>query len=367
MTGAHPSDSAIYPLLCRVLAGRDRAALRGCVAADNIASLFAVAAAHDVLPALAVRCHELGLDARATGIERAAHLKQALVDNTRHNMSMVAQALKLAGALNAAGITPLFLKGTARLLVAEGTNLGFRKQVDIDLVVRPGELVAAGDALLGDGYRFGEVSGEDHVVTPVAMTTELAAGKSAAHHHLPPLVKESYAATVELHRHFLPGRFQRDNPLESLFSHAGKVEINGVEFLVPSADYRFIHLVLGKLVNDGHLARRSFPVREACDLVEILEGAGGDLDPEFLTRRLGKRFARVCSLVAELTGYRTAIAGDDGGAARRYLRLMQKRNDSLLVRKLLDTYARTEYLAYEMAFSPGKLPAFLARLISPAR
>jgi len=367
MIGALPSDSSDYQLLCRVLGGQDRAALGRCVAAGNFSALFAVAEALDVLPALAIRCAEQGLDEGVTGAGRAALLQQALVDNTRRNMSMVAQSLKLAGAINAAGMTPLFLKGTARLLVAEGANLGFRRQVDIDLIVRPGDLVAAGEALLADGYRFGEVSAEDHVVTPVVMTAARAAEKSAAHHHLPPLVKEGYAATVELHRHYLPGRFQRANPVDSLFDCAGSVERNGVEFLVPSADYQLVHIVLGKLVNDGHLARRSFPVREACDLAELLESAREDLDPEFLAQRCGKRFARVCSLVAELTGYRTAIAGDEGRAARRYLRLMQKRNDSPVMRKLLDTYARAEYLAYEMAYSPGKLPTFLGRLFSPVR
>lgn len=350
-----------------MLGGQDQSALGRCVDAGEFAALFEAAEAHDVLPALAIRCSGQGLGEEAIGAGCSARLTEALLDNTQRNMTMVAQALKLAGKLNDAGITPLFLKGTARLLAGESVGLGFRKQVDIDLVVRQGELETAAEALLAHGYRFGETPAGQAVVVPVDMSAARAIEKSAAHHHLPPLVKPQYAATVELHRHFLPGRFQRANPLDALFGTAVAVQRNGVAFLVPSANYQLMQLVLGKLVNDGHLARRSFPVREVCDLVELLESGGSELDPALLSGRCGRRFARACSLVSELTGYRSAVVGEDAVAARRYLRLMQKRDDSRVVRRLLDAWARAEYLAYEMVYSPRKLPAFLGRLFSPAR
>lgn len=350
-----------------MLGGQDETALKECIAARLFQPLFELAQMQDLLPALAVRCNEQDVDRGALGEEKAEALKQALMDNTLRNMQISAQALKFTRQLNQAGITPLFLKGTARLLTSESENLGFRKQVDIDLIVRPEELDAAGDVFLADGYSFCEFPDNSAAVPIAPGDTVSAIKRSAAHHHLPPLVKPGYATTVELHRHFLPGRFQRNNPLEPLFGSARQVESHGATFNVPSTEYQLIHLILGKLVHDGHLARRTFPIREASDLIDLLDNAEVDIDQQLVVQRCGSNFALFFALVSELMAFRPRITIIELVDASKYIQMMQKRYDSPATRKLLDAYARAQHLAHALVYSPAKLPAYMNRMISSSR
>jgi hypothetical protein len=326
--------------------------------------LFSMAHSEDLLPALAVRCNEQNIDLLAFGADRADLLGRALVENTRGNMEIIAQALKFTRELNRAGITPLFLKGTARLLSAEPQNLGFRKQVDVDLIVQPAELEAAGDAFLADGYSFCEFPDNTTAVPIKPGDTVSAIKLSAAHHHLPPLVKGSYAATVELHRHFLPRRFQRNNPLEPLFGSAKKAERHGATFYLPSTEYQLIHLLLGKVVHDGHLTRRTFPVREACDFIELLENAGNDVDQRLVLQHCGRSFTLFHALVCELMRYTPRSGIADVESISKFTRTMQRRFESRVIRTSLDIYARVEYLVHALTYTPAKLPAYLRRMVS---
>ena len=367
MTKTPPTNWSVFRELCRVLGGQDQKALKECIDAGQLSQLLDMAQLHDLLPALAVRCNEQDVGSTVLGEEKAALLKQALMDNTQRNMKISAQALKLARQLNLAGITPLFLKGTARLLTSESENLGFRKQIDIDLIVQPAELEAAGDAFLADGYSFCEFPDNSAAVPITPGNTVSAIKISAAHHHLLPLVKDGYAATVELHRHFLPKRYQRTNPLDPLFDSARQIESHAATFYVPSTEYQVIHLILGKLVHDGHLARRSFPIRGACDLIDLLDNAEGDVDQQLVVQRCGSSFALFFALVSELMAYRPRTTITELVDASKTIQMMQKRYESPATRKLLDAYARTQYLVHALAYSPAKLPAYMKRMIPSSR
>lgn len=361
---APPVNSAVFRLLCRVLGGQDPTALPDCAAAGWLPHLFEMAYREDALPALAVRCHEQGIDQRRCAGDQAGLLTQALRANTLRNMTIKAQALKLARQLNRAGITPLFLKGTARLLTAEADNLGFRKQADIDVLVPASQLKAAGDVFLAHGYQF-QLHGVGAAAAPAMLAdTGRAMALSCAHHHLPALVKEGYAATVELHRHHLPKRFQRGNPVEPLLASAAQCKTLDAIFLVPSPEYQLVHMVLGKLVNDGHFARRSFPVREACDLIALLGSAGESIDRAVLEQHCGGKFTLFHALVVELMAFRSPLDTRAHTSTSNYIWMMQKRLDSELARTLLDTMARVDYLSHELAYSPAKLPRYLQRVLS---
>jgi hypothetical protein len=307
----------------------------------------------DVLPALAVRCEE-----QVTSNEI---LTQALRENTVRNMQISAQALKLTKQLNRAGITPLFLKGTVQLLTSDTKNLGFRKQVDIDFLVEPAQLEAAAEAMLADGYDFYQFPVDPSSEPTLLPDTSTAIKLSAAHHHLPPLVKDGYATTVELHRHFLPKRFQRKIPLQPLFDTASEQQSHGANFLIPSAEYQVIHLLLGKVIHDGHLARRTFPIREACDYINVLENEKGSIDQGLVAQRCGKAYPIFSQLVAELTMYKPEGAIITSRGISRRLQIMKKRYDSPGLAKLLDARARALHLGYSLLHSPAKLPAYLNR------
>jgi hypothetical protein len=355
----------VFQMLCKVLGGQDQTALNECIAAMLLPRLFDMARSLDLLPALAVRCSEQNVDTVTLGEEKAGLLERALMDNTLRNMKISAQALKLTRQLNQAGISPLFLKGAAQLLTQRTGNIGFRKQVDIDLIVQPGEIKAAGDVFLADGYSFCQFPGNSAAVPITPGDTASAIKLSAAHHHLPPLVKNGYAATVELHRHFLDRRFQRGNPLEALFSTAHQVESHGATFQVPATEYQIIHLVLGKLRTDGHLARRTFPIREACDFIELLENAEGEVNQQLVLQHCGRSFPLFYALVCELMAYPPRISVAEPEDTANFTWMMQKRFESIAFCTLLDVYARADYLVHALAHSPAKLPAYLHRILSP--
>jgi|GEM_PF-2624588 len=348
MTYPPPTNWSLFRMLCRVLGGQDNHVLADSVAADLFPQLVDMAETQEVLPALAVRCDEQRADGHSLdGPEIACpeneRLRQALRNNTLRNMHISAQALKLCKILNVAGIVPVFLKGTAQLLGTNMPNLGFRKQLDIDVLVQPTQLDAAVEVLLEDGYRFYESS------------------TGSLHHHLPELEKDDCVAMVELHRHFLSKRFQHRNSLEPLFSTAVSKESHGARFLVPSTEYQIIHLVLGRMVNDGHMARRTFPLREACDYIHFQETAKGGIDYTLVAKHCGKNYLRYAKLVAELMAYPPAepMPGQIGIDAR--LQTMQKRFNLSTVRAVLDAYARSLHLTQAVIFSPEKLPAYLSR------
>jgi len=179
---------------------------------------------------------------------------------------------------------------------------------------------------------------------------------------LPPLVKDGYDTTVELHSHFLPKRFQGDNPLSPLFATAMLRENRSARFLIPSTEQRIIQLILGKLVNDGHLARRTFPLREACDFINLLNSAKSGIDQTMIEMRCGKKFALFYQLVVEFMAYTPGISIDASQDISSYIQIMRRRHDSAALRTVLDTYARAQHLTSQLTHNPEKLPAYLRRL-----
>lgn len=228
-----------------MIGGQDSRALTEGIEAGLFSYLVDMAQQNDVLPSLAVRCEEQQIDSASLDNTRDELLKQELRENTLRNMRISAQAIKLTKQLNAAGITPLFLKGTALLLTENENNLGFRKQIDIDLLVEPSQLEAAAEVFLAGGYGFLESAGSSTSAPTLLIDTKTAMKRSATHHHLTPLAKAGYNAPVELHRHFLPRRFQSKNPLKPLFNAASEQQSHGASFLIPSVEYQMIHLLLG--------------------------------------------------------------------------------------------------------------------------
>lgn len=356
-----PSNWTIFRALCRVIGGQDGNALQNCLAANFMPRLLTMAASQDVLPTLAVRCFEQQEAADAIGNTQIQYLRDALLTNTRRNMHIVVQSIKLVQALNSAGITPLLLKGTAQLLTINRESPGFRKQADIDLIVKPASLLAAADALQAQGYSFylddqavdgpRKFSGNTHAALTI----------SAAHHHLPPLVKPDQAACVELHRHYLPRRFQHKNSLATLFDTATEHEMHGATFLVASTEQQIIHTVLGKLVHDGYLARRQFPIREAVDYSRLLDSVQGAFDRTLVVKQCGNAFDIFSQLVTELMGYQPAPQSNTTASVKKRIRIMQMRYDFPASATFLDGYARAEHLTYSLLHNPSKLTAYLRR------
>jgi len=359
-----PTNWTIFRILCRVLGGRENGALARCIEAGLFPQLYNMAQFQDLLPALALRCSEVGVDDQSIGQPHSNLLTQALRDNTLRNMQICAQALKIARQLNDAGISPLFLKGTAQLLTVADAALGFRKQTDIDLLVETQHIESAGEIFLANDYRFhrfpGNSSKEPNVLRDAATAIRL----STDHHHLPPLSKTGYAATVELHRHFLPKRFHRNKLLQPLFSTASEHKSHGVSFRVPSPEFQLIHLIFGKYITDGYCAARTYPIRDGCDYADLMDRKGSDIDTSMVEQKCGSSFTIFSQLTNELMGDGHTIDYNTDVDISRRMMIMQKRYNSATIAKLLDSYARANYLMNALIHSPDKLTGFFARLVS---
>ena len=356
-----PSNWAVFQALCRTIGGLDREVLASAVAAQLMPQMIQQAAGTDLLPALAVRCFAQPEVTDILTEQDTRQLRDALMENTQRNMRIIAQSLSLIRTLNDAGIKPLLLKGTAHLLTINREQPGFRKQADIDLIVPPDSLLAAGEALQADGYRFYRNYRPLETRPGVAADTRAAIDASATHHHLPPLVKPDQAAFVELHRHFLSRRFQASMPLDALFDSACEYRIDDVAFLLPSAEYQVIHIVLGKLLHDGYLAARRFPIREACDYMGLRESAADTFDSNEVIAHCNTSFSVFDQLVKALMGYQSTTPTHAGINLRYRIGLMRMRYEYAAPGKLLDLYARTQHLAYATLYTPSKLAKYLRR------
>jgi hypothetical protein len=356
------SNWTLFKSLCRVIGGQDNNALAQALAENVLSPLIEMAQYQGLLPALAMRIDEQPAIKQSLSETQRELLLQALRNNTLRNMQTVMQALKLARTLNSVGITPTFLKGTAQLLTVNEARLGFRKQSDIDLVVAPADLKAACQALIDAGYGFYREAMNAKRQPEVFHDITKAFRTSAAHHHLPPMVINGYASCVELHRHFLPRRFQRKNPLEPLLSSAHLHESRGATFQVPCAEYQIVHIVLGKLVNDSYLARRDFPIRDGCDYIELLNSVKGTIDQGLVEQHCGKNYTIFSQLATELMVQKTGENTGKANGINRRLQIMEKRYNSSKIAKLLDAHARARHLGHAMLYSPAKLPTYLQRL-----
>jgi hypothetical protein len=144
------------------------------------------AGAQLVTPSLAGALADAGLLGRLP--EEVRGYLQAVRDlNHARNATLYGELVRVAAALNAAGVEPQLLKGAAALLPGQYPGAGDRVIGDLDLRI-PGEQYAvAAEAVHGLGYRFAE----GRAVEP------------GAHHHGAPLLHPDKPVSVELHQRTL--------------------------------------------------------------------------------------------------------------------------------------------------------------------
>ena len=357
------SNWELYRLLCRIIGGLDDTALGAVIHRDAFPRLVALAGEYDLEPALAVRLNEQATLIPGIPVQLHDQLQQALQANTQHKLQMIAQAIKVARVLNSVGIEPVFLKGTALLLGESPLAVGFRKQVDIDLLVAPENIAAACEALTADGYffyDFDRTEPEPFADTPTAL--EL----SAHHHHLPPLGKQGYGTLLELHKQPVRRRFQTQLSVARLLDTAILTQSHGAKFLLPAPAFQLMHLALGTFLNDSYAARFDFPLRAGQDYLEIIS-RGTPVSITQLPALSGSRFGHAMQLfeqlVVELMAPHCSTRLYPACDIRNRLRIMEQRFNSRSIGRLLDLQARWRYLGLSLWYDSGKLPAYLNRML----
>jgi Uncharacterised nucleotidyltransferase len=157
----HPFD-----LIARVLTERLRGfaaseELRCAVACPDVAweRVLGRASTEYVLPAFAAALRELDLT-RPLDPELAAFLEAVHAASIERNGELRDELAAAIGALNRAGIEPVLLKGTIRLLDGLYPDDGWRMLRDLDLLVPHARLADANRALQDAGFAPCEVQGE---------------------------------------------------------------------------------------------------------------------------------------------------------------------------------------------------------------
>lgn len=355
------SNWELYRLLCRIIGGLDDAALGKVIRCDAFPRLVALAGEYDLEPALAVRLNEQAALIPGIAAELNHQLQHALKENTQHKLQMIAQAVKVARVLNTVGIEPVFLKGTALLLGESQLPVGFRKQVDIDLLVAPEHIPEACEALTADGYLFYDFdSAQPEPFTDTAKALRL----STHHHHLPPLGRQEYGTLLELHKYPLPRRFQKHLTVADLLATSVTTESHGAKFLLPSPGFQLTHLVLGTFINDSYAARFDFPIRTGQDYLEIINNRAEPIKKTLTPSSasgLNSAMRVFEQLVSELMEPPTDKRLHSSPDIQQRLGLMERRFNSPTIAKLLDLQARWRYLGISLWYDSGKLPAYLKR------
>jgi hypothetical protein len=106
---------------------------------------------HNLLPLAYARLRDLDGDRVPSDI--MAHLQATYYTNLRRNLRLQADLAEAVTALQAAGLQPIVLKGGA-LAGTVYPDPGQRPMVDLDLLVRPGEMEPAGAVLASIGFRL---------------------------------------------------------------------------------------------------------------------------------------------------------------------------------------------------------------------
>lgn len=228
-------------------------------------------------------------------------------------------------ALNAAGVTPLLLKGAALVLTCYD-DVRQRPMADIDLLVRPDEAERAREALLDSGWD------RDRETYPAEMY--------GRHYHQPP-VEDAGGSGIELELHtglLVPGHPFAFGPGD-LWRRAREVGCGAGTALVPDRRdhllYVCLHFAWGHTLGSaGWRTFRDVGVLTAAGAFpwqEFLESAGdARAEPAaYWTLRLARELARVevpacvldalspklpAALVGRLAShYALELFGDDGG------------------------------------------------------
>lgn len=154
---------------------------------------------------------------------RGAELEAAHRETVHRSLHLARELRRLAEALGGAGVEALAYKGPAQAVQVYG-DLSLRAFVDLDLLVRPADMPAAGRVLGACGY-------EPHL--------ELTPGREALFNRVDgdrAYVHRESGVLVELHARVSSLRFAMPVETEGLFAGAETVRVGGGEVRAPGPD-----------------------------------------------------------------------------------------------------------------------------------
>lgn len=203
-----------------------------------------------VLPALYVRLKKASL-LNELPTDLVEYMKYLTNCNRERNAQILSQINDIISLLNNYGIAPIFLKGTAHLLLPLYEDTAERMVGDIDFLVEENDLVKTAQLLIGVGYE------------PLA---KFNAALLKTTKHYPRLTNFNYPAAVEVHRQVIVPPHDKKFKSSEIIIGKQKADIQG-EVYIPSAKHLIIHNVLNTQVNDKAYLKGEINLRQMYDLL----------------------------------------------------------------------------------------------------
>lgn len=183
---------------------------------------------HSIMPPVAYGLKRYGGD--LVPHEVRERLQQQLLLTARSNLEWLREWHLILQAFADAGISVISLKGPALALLAY-RNITLREFVDLDLLIRPGDLLRARDVLLLMGYRLR---------FPLAGNTDVAWLRSG--NRQLDFVNDGRGSLVDLHWGALHEMFSFQLPVDRLFELARVEHHEGISFLSLSPEHLLLFL-----------------------------------------------------------------------------------------------------------------------------
>jgi Uncharacterised nucleotidyltransferase len=196
------------------------------------------------------------------------HVEEITSLNRERNLKIIDQANEIAALLNKHGIAPVFLKGTAHLLLGLYNDPAERMIGDIDFLVRENELLPAAELIKTLGF-------EPHSEYNPGMHREMK--------HYPRMINYDYPAAIEIHREVMNPPAERHFRAENIFPSVQRIPgIN--EMYVPGYDHLIVHNMLNAQINDDRFSEAGILLRQSYDLFLL----SGKADPQNALAKFGK-------------------------------------------------------------------------------
>jgi hypothetical protein len=229
------------------------------------------------------------------------HMENIYEINLDRNRRIIVQARKITRMLNAAGIEPIFLKGTGHLLQGLYRDSGDRIMADIDILVREEEIEMAANILFGAGYKF------------FSQDKEL---DLKDHPHYPGLFNPEDIAIVEIHRRLTALEYSKYLPLDAIFTERRKIRFSN-SYVMSFKHQMILHFIHDQLIHWKYV-NRSISLKSLYDFYLIV----GHKTPESVVPLFGglkNKFNSYCKLASATFNQPTSIGYIDNLYANAYL------------------------------------------------
>jgi len=200
---------------------------------------------HYILPALYINLKNVNL-LQLLPSDLVVFMADIYNQNSNRNMRLYAEVLEINELLLAHNISPIFLKGSAHLILNLYTDPAQRMIGDIDFLVAPNKMLLAAEVLAQVGY--------------VAMA-KFDATKFKRTKHYPRMVHQNKLMALEIHKDVIQNEKNRQLNFQKI--DLTKQQVNNV--FVPSFSNLVLHNAMNAQMDDKHYLFGKINLRQQLD------------------------------------------------------------------------------------------------------